>query len=313
MDKEPEISIVVPIYNCDKFLRGCLQSVLDQTFDSYEVLMVNNRSTDSSEQIAREFDKKDSRFRLIQCKSGLAGSTRNIGIHAARGKYLAFLDGDDKLLPDYMKKLHSAAEKYHADIVVCGFYIYYLNKEKRRKSGRIPHVAVYDNIEAMKELLRDRYMRFYLWNKLWKRTLFSETGIEIPDMYYEDAAVCPQLFSHAEKVVMIDDCLYEYMRYNSAVMEINMGPQRINDYINTIPIIRLFLEDQGNYKTVERSFQKHISHVVLSLPLLCIQSKRDLNDGVLKNASRGIKKAFKCSKMPANELKHLEIRSDTVR
>ena len=104
MNKEPEISIVVPIYNCDKFLRGCLQSVLDQTFDSYEVLMVNNRSTDSSEQIAREFEKKDSRFRLIQCKSGLAGSTRNIGIHAARGKYLAFLDGDDKLLPDYMKK-----------------------------------------------------------------------------------------------------------------------------------------------------------------------------------------------------------------
>ena len=313
MDKDPEISIIVPVYNCDRFLGGCLQSVLDQTFDSYEVLMVNNRSTDSSEQIAREFEKRDSRFHLIQCKSGLAGSTRNIGIRAARGKYLAFLDGDDKLMPDYLKKLYNAAESNDADIAVCGFYIYYLNKEKRRKSGRIPHGAVYDNVGAMKELLRDRYMRFYLWNKLWKRTLFTENGIEIPDMYYEDAAVCPQLFSHAKKVVMINECLYEYMRYNSAVVEINMGPRRINDYINTIPIIRLFLEDQGNYKTVERSFRRHISHVVLSVPLLCLQSKRDLNDGVLKNAFRGVKTAYRYSKMPVNELKRMNIRSDTDR
>lgn len=313
MNSTSGISIVIPIHNCDKFLRGCLQSVAEQTFTDFEVLMVNNRSTDSSEDIANEFQAEDKRFRLLQCRSGFAGSARNVGIKAATGKYIAFIDGDDKVSPDYLQKLHSAAEKHDADIVVCGYNIYYLNKNKRKKCGNLPQEKVYDNFSAIKELLRDKYMRFYLWNKLWKRSLFTEHSIEIPDMYYEDAAVCPLLYSHAEKVVLIGDYLYEYMRYNSSVVEINMCPDRINDYINTIPMIRQCLEDIGYYRQLKSTFQIHFLHVYLSVPLLCMQIRADLKDNVLKNALRGMKKARQCYTMPTDDLKKYKIGKDTVR
>ncbi len=312
MEVQPKISVIVPVYNCEKFLDGALCSVQKQTFTDFEVIMVNNRSTDSSNQIAKSFSEKDSRFKLIQCYKGTAGSTRNIGIRQARGKYIAFLDGDDKLMPDYLKKMYEAAEKNHADIVVCGFFIYYLNQKKRKKSGKVPD-RIYNKREAMNELLKDRYMRFYLWNKLWRRSLFSETGIEIPDMYYEDAAVCPMLFSHAEKVVSISDYLYEYMRYNSKLLEVNMGPRRINDYINTIPIIRLYLEEQSIYRNVRHSFNRHIGHVVFSVPLLCMQSGKDLKDGVIVNSIRGLKKATNCAGMPADQLKTTDNSTDVIK
>lgn len=314
MEKQPKISIIIPIYNCDRFLRGCLESVRQQTLTDFEVIMVNNRSTDKSEETAKEFTELDERFRLLQCGTGFAGSARNTGIKAAKGRYLAFLDGDDKLYPTYLERLYHSAEENDADIAVCGFTIYYLNTKKVKDSGRIPHALTYDRQGAMCELLRDRYMRFYLWNKLWKRELFTEYDIEIPDMYYEDAAVCPRLFSHADKVVTVSESLYEYMRYNSRMFEINMSARRINDYIKTIPIIRLELEECGLYKGRVRScFNTHLFHVYFSVPLLCFQVRKQLQQGYFRNCISGMKRARQCANMPLEKLQQINIDTDTVK
>lgn len=314
MSAQPEISIIIPVYNCERFLRGCLGSVRDQTFEDFEVLIVNNCSTDKSEEIAGEFVRLDGRFRLLQCGKGFAGSARNVGIKAARGKYLAFVDGDDKIYPAYLERLYSAAEGNSADIAVCGFTIYYLNKDKVVDAGKIPQVKTYDTYSAMCELLRDRYMRFYLWNKLWRRELFTDNGIEIPDMYYEDAAVCPRLFSRAEKVVTVSESLYEYMRYNSKMFEINMSARRINDYIKTVPMIRLELEEHGLYSGKVRSaFGTHLFHVYFSVPLLCFQKRKELEKGFFRNSINGMKRARRCACMPISELKQVDIDNDTVK
>ncbi|MBR2175586.1 MAG: glycosyltransferase family 2 protein [Clostridia bacterium] len=308
----PEISVVIPMYNCEKFIRNCLMSLKAQTYQNFEVIIVDNGSTDSSAEEAEKICRTDERFSLIKSSSGKAGSARNAGIERSRGNYIAFVDGDDTVKEKYLEEMYRAAVENNADIAVCGFWFYFLNTGKIVIGDNPPKFHVYDRIEALKELLRDKTMRFYLWNKLWKRSLFTENNIKIPDMYYEDAVVCPRLFCNAEKVVTVDYCGYVYMRAFSKYKEIRMTKERINNYINTVPMIRLCLEEQNIYKQVKSSFRTHIFHVFFALPSLVIQAKEELKNGVLKNMVSGMAKVIKYSTMPTEELKTFQINNDTV-
>lgn len=299
---KPEISVIIPVYNGDEHIGKCLSSLKKQSFTDFEVLIVNNGSTDNTQQICKKFADADKRFKIIYHHHGSAGEARNIGIDMAAGRYIAFVDSDDTVLEKYLEKLHTAIVKNNADISVCGFCLYYKNSDRVVQRHRIKD-KVYDRSEAMKELLRDRKMRFYLWNKLWKSELFKDHNISIPDMYYEDAVACVMLYCHADKVVTTDYCGYSYVRASSSVLrEVEMNKSRVNDYINTIPMIRRYLEEMGYYKDVKAPFNRHIFHVFFSVPFLSAQAKKKgLDKGVLKNSFSGMGKVIKsCSCDPAD-------------
>ena len=302
MDIKPEISVIIPVHNGQEHLEKCLYSLTKQSFSDFEVLIINNGSTDNTFNIAKSFSDSDNRFTIINHNHGGAGEARNIGIENAVGKYLAFVDSDDLVLEQYLEKLHTAIISNDADVAVCGFCLYF------RKSDKVVHRhcvkdTVYNRHDALKELLRDDKMRFYLWNKLWKRSLFYENDISIPDMYYEDAVACTKFFCHAKKVVMTDYCGYSYFRASSKVLkEVEMNSIRLNDYINTVPMIRSYLEKMGIYKKLKAPFSRHINHVFWSVPFLSAQARQGLERGVLKNAFAGMGKVIRSCKAPCNEL-----------
>ena len=298
----PEISVIIPVYNSQMHLKECLESLQRQSFSDFEVLIINNGSTDNSSKIAGEFSNSDSRFKLIEHNHGRQGEARNVGLDNASGNYIAFVDSDDTVLEHYLEKLYTAITGNQADVAVCGYRLYYRKSKKVIQTHRLKN-RIYDRKDAMKELLRDKKMRFYLWNKLWKVSLFRDNDIHIPDMFYEDAVACSQLYCHADKVVMIDYCGYNYIRASNKIFtEIEMDGTRINDYINTVPMIRSYLEGKGIYNDVKKPFFTHICHVFLTVPLLSAQAHEDLDRNLLKNSVSGMGKVIRSCNAPPDEL-----------
>ena len=186
MDKnEVTISIIIPIYNVGEYLHRCLSSVACQTFKDYEVIMVNDGSTDKSCEIAESFTKHFVNFRLVHNTQKGVSYARNLGVSLARGEYIAFVDSDDYIDPNYLLRLYSAAKEYDADVAHCNYVLYnidsgFLHSVRVRK----PRKGIMTNIGMVRRTISDFFMRSYLWNKLWKRSLFTDNNIIFPDMKF---------------------------------------------------------------------------------------------------------------------------------
>ena len=118
----PFVSLIIPVYNAEKYLRRCLNSAMQQTYQDMEIIVVNDGSVDTSLEICREYEKMDPRFRIINKENTGVSDSRNRAIAAARGTYLQFMDSDDWLTPDATESLVYAAEKFDADLVIADFY-----------------------------------------------------------------------------------------------------------------------------------------------------------------------------------------------
>ena len=185
----PMISLIIPIYNCEKYLAKCLNSIQQQTFPDFEVILVNDGSTDRSEEICREYVQKDSRFRLISGPNHGAAGARNIGLKAAEGAYIAFTDSDDWLEPDYLEYLYTGLMRSKADIFYCDYSI---NSQPEHGWQE----AVFTGGEAVCELVSGGCCN-RIHNKLYRRSCMS--GIWFPEGrdLCEDAAWTPQVLEKA--------------------------------------------------------------------------------------------------------------------
>ncbi len=305
------VSVVIPMYNCGDMLPLCLDSIRAQSFQGFEVIIVNNGSTDGSPVIAEQYAREDDRFVVIDHPAGGAGEARNVGVEHARGEYIAFVDGDDRIDTNYLKKLYEAAADKDADIAVCGFSYYFLNTQKTTQGVRMPD-RIYEKEEALALLLRDTKLKFYLWGKLFRRRLFTENGIKVPDMYYEDAVTTPQLFWFANRVVSVDCCGYIYTRAFSRYTEVRMTPRRANDYVNTIPMIRLFLERQGQYGRFRSGMKGHIFHVYFALPSVVKQCGGECRLGVRENVRRARAKIRLSLKADLQRLESMDLSKPVI-
>ena len=116
-----KISVIIPVYNCEKFIEKCLQSLVNQTLTDIEIILVNDGSTDNSQKIIEKFS--DTRIKLINKKNGGQSSARNVGLDVANGEYIGFIDSDDWVDSDFFEKLYNTAKKYNADISISNFFL----------------------------------------------------------------------------------------------------------------------------------------------------------------------------------------------
>ena len=240
------VSVVVPIYNTAAYLTECLSSIASQSFPDFEVWMIDDGSTDQSGEIAQAFAEQDSRFHLIhQENRGLSGA-RNAGILMCSGEYLSFVDSDDRVDSNYLLRLYETAEKEKADIVCCNFSQYFPRSGRLKRCLIQKPAGIYDGISATRSLVHDVLLRSYVWNKLWRRRLFTDHNIRFLSMRYEDMVIGPQLFSFASRVVVIPDVLYYYtQRWGSLSLQVDEAG--LNDYVRTYGLERCFFEEQGLY------------------------------------------------------------------
>lgn len=213
------ISIIVPIYKVEQYLRACLDSISSQTYQNFEAILVDDGSPDLCGAICDEYAEKDPRFRVIHQKNAGVSAARNIGIEKSHGEYIMFVDGDDYISAAMCEQLATALELSQADIVICGFWVvesgkkWRVSREQKRIINGKEAVIQYFAGSGANDLST-------VWNKLYKRSIFNqEPALRFPvKELYEDEFLSYKLLYRAEKIVQIPESLYYYrQRINSAM------------------------------------------------------------------------------------------------
>lgn len=199
-----KISIIIPVYNVEKYLERCLNSVEKQTFKNFEAIIVNDGSTDKSSTIAQKYVSTDKRFKLIEQDNKGLGGARNTGIQCSNGEFLAFLDSDDWYHERFLELMLDAADSNDADIVICGVErVWNDGSRKKNPISNADDYVVQDKHGFMKKA------SYVAWDKIYRANLFD--SILYPEhMKYEDYATTPRIYAKASKIVCISDILYNY-------------------------------------------------------------------------------------------------------
>ena len=204
-----KVSIIVPIYNLEQYLKICLDSIAEQTYSNLEVLLIDDGSTDGSSQICNQYQEKDARFQAIHKKNGGAADARNMALDICTGDYITFVDGDDYIAKDFIEQLVSIMEEQGADISICGWN----NVEGENVEpfcANTKEVKAYDTVSALEVLLYQEEFDSAMWPKLYKKELFD--GIRFPKgNLYEDIAIIYHIFMRAKKVGYINYAGYFYL------------------------------------------------------------------------------------------------------
>ena len=216
----PLVTLIIPVYNAKRYLRRCLDSVMEQTFMDMEVLLLNDGSKDNSLAICREYEEKDVRFRVIDKENSGVSDTRNLGMRLAQGKYLQFMDSDDWLTPDATESLVEAAEKEQCDLVIADFYRVNGKRYAEKKHIRIGEVMTRQ--EFAMEMAKDPADFYYgvMWNKLYRRKIIEEHDLCCDSSlnWCEDFLFNLSFIRYADRIRAIQKPIYYYMKRKGSLV-----------------------------------------------------------------------------------------------
>ncbi len=212
---EPLISVIVPVYNAGKYLEKCIGSVLGQSYEHLELILVNDGSTDGSGELCGSYAERDGRVRLIDQGHQGVSSARNTGLAAARGEYIAFVDSDDWIEAEMLAMLRFLLEDAGADMAVCACY------EERADGGQsLIDVGLEENVidgrGALERVVHGCLPFIALWNKLYRRSLFKGFAFP-PGRIHEDVFAAHELAFRCRKVACLPDALYHYVRHVGSI------------------------------------------------------------------------------------------------
>lgn len=235
-----EVSIIIPIYNAEKYIKRCLDSVVNQTFKSLEIILINDGSTDNSLRIMNEYKGNYNNIEIINQQNAGQGEARNKGISIAKGEYITFADADDWLSENYVQVLYDAIKRNNADISVCNMIMVMSRTFREIKSIKFPKRELKGD-EAVRNLLQDKELKSYPWGKLYKKSIFLENNIMFPArMFYEDLAIIFQAFYYSSKVSLVNEyCYYYFQSEDSSTRAPNT--KTIYDRIEALSMVQIFL------------------------------------------------------------------------
>lgn len=230
------VSIIVPVYNVEEYLIQCLDSVLRQTYTALEIILIDDGSTDESGNICEQYQQKDPRIIAIHQKNGGPASARNAGLDECHGEYIAFVDSDDWLEPDFIEVLVQNIDE--SDFVVCGYYQVTaagtipvcLSENVSIKIRDFVRMHIDDEVKGCNRLSIDAYIGAYFWNKLFRRSLLL--SIRFPEgRIYEDQIMFSQYLQQVKLVNIVTYCGYYYRIRSTSIMHSNRIDAHIFDLI----------------------------------------------------------------------------------
>lgn len=226
MEKE-KISIVVPVYKVEKYLDQCISSLVNQSYHNIEIILVDDGSPDNCPQICEDWKKKDSRIMVIHKKNGGLSDARNVGLCSATGELICFVDSDDFVEKDYIKKLYSALRENKADIAQCGI------KKINNNFEIIDQIHYSENgIKTTEEMIFDSFNsnkidNIVAWNRLYRKKIFDNILFPVGKIH-EDQYTTYKLFYKVENVAIVSDCLYNYRIVDNSIMNSRYNIKRLD-------------------------------------------------------------------------------------
>lgn len=280
-----KVSIILPIYNVENYLERCVETVLGQTYEEIEVILVDDGATDDSGKICDDLAKKDTRIRVIHKQNGGLSSARNIGYQAATGEYLMYIDSDDAIKKDLVERCVKSIEDTRSDIVIYGY-------EKVSESGDVLEICKWGNKTYTRDEMESYLFQAitemsygYAWNKLYRKSVLDQSGIladgKVIDR--EDLVYNMELLSYWNKITFIDYAGYEYLqRGNSLLHNSNLARlQGIEYFVNRMHDI-----DVGKKDVNRKVFNMNVLHYLAD----CIIKNIIWNDSLKSKEKKKIMK-----------------------
>lgn len=304
-----KLSIVVPVYNVEQYLQECLQSIEQQTMEEFEVILINDGSTDASQAICEAYQDKDSRFRLINITNSGPAHARNVGIQSARGTYIGFVDSDDYIEKNMYEMLIKNIEKYNVDIAICG--LKYVDDSRvclKQQTMKVPFEKKLFKDDIKKFIIKkyyecDIYGIASLCNKIYKREflkknylLIDEGRVRAEDYWFNMKAYCV-----ANSIVAINENLYCYVQRKGQNVMASFRKNQFELFVKTrqeLLELNQTFEFEIDYNQFDAGFIQETSSYIIQL----VKNKKGLNKGrivtILTNEAYedAIKKCQKISK-----------------
>ena len=292
---KPKISIIVPIYNMQMYLRECLDSIIAQTFSDWECILVDDGSTDSSPAICDEYVASDSRFKVIHKLNGGLSDARNAGLNIAQGDLIGFVDSDDWAEPGMFQLLYNLITQNEADIAQIGYIKEYVG---RHSCKHLIHKAeVISGDEAMRDIGFDR-MPNYVWNKLQKRSIIT---CDFPKgRNFEDIFVYGQWLRNVKKMALDPTPMYHYRMRKGSIIHTDVAKNRYDYFLSCIDRMKM-VEEADNGDSNLNHINAYINKSGINAAKIIARREKDKDrcDETIRKISKEV------SKYPLPSIRHM--------
>lgn len=223
----PLISVIVPVFNVEKYLCKCIDSILNQTYKNLEIILIDDGSTDKSGTICDTYTKKDSRIKVIHQNNEGLSAARNAGLDIAKGDYISFIDSDDFIDPDMFDVLLCNLEKNKADICACGFKKVYNDTDSSNSLNKfLEYNKTFSRHEAMESLCENKIINFSVNDKLFKKSLFNDLRFT-EGIIFEDMDLVYKLIDKSNKIFFICEPKYNYRIRQGSILHGNFSTKKM--------------------------------------------------------------------------------------
>lgn len=267
-----KVSIIIPVYNAEKYLEKCLNSVIKQTLKDIEIICINDGSTDGSLNILQKYSEKDKRFIIIDQKNSGLSYSRNKGLSVAKGEFIGFVDSDDWIDEDFYEKLYDAAIEYKADIAAGNILRVHDNEENK-------FYIKYDEIKIAKKTnkkykLAEIPENCYIWNKIYNRKILEKIDLKFREgIVYEDLVFTHKVLFYMSNLVTVPNVTYYY--YDNPLSIVNVDSEKSVADRNRacIEAFRFIQDNCIKYEKFYRKYKwdKKITYSILGIPILIIR------------------------------------------
>lgn len=246
------ISVVVPIYNVQKYLSTCLESIINQTYKNLEIILINDGSTDESIHICEKFKDIDDRIILISQSNHGLSHARNTGINASTGNYITFVDSDDFIDSNYIMDLYHVLIENDVDMAWAPFVPFFENEIPCDNSSRTGNVYTYQGIDCFKELFSDTPEYIIVsWGKLFKKELFSDLRYPVGKLH-EDEFIIHHILNNCEKIAFLDRGLYFYLQRVNSIMNSSFNIHKLDRLEALVDRYEMLKDTKFSNKMIER-------------------------------------------------------------
>ena len=229
--KKDLVSIIVPVYNASKYLENCLNSILKQTYNNIEVILIDDGSTDNSLEICKEYKKNDKRIKIIHKENGGISSVRNLGVKESKGKYICFVDSDDYIEKDYVEVLYSGIKKYKTKLCFGGYRNVYNDGTAVDKFSNKTYKL--SKVKTLNKLLYVDGVDVSPWSKIYEKSLFDD--ITYPEgRIFEDTATTYKLIDKCDNIAICDYPIYNYCIRSSSITSSKFNIKKMDWIISSI-------------------------------------------------------------------------------
>ena len=298
------ITVIVPVYNVEKFINRCITSIINQSYKNLEIILVDDGSTDNCGKICDDYAKKDNRIKVIHKENGGISDARNTGVSVAKGKYVTFIDSDDYVKYDYIEFLYNLIIKNKVKVSICSHTVLYNTGLKIEKETE--EFSVLDAKTVVRRILYDDGIDTSVWAKMYETTLFN--NIKYPKgKLFEDAAITCRILSICEKIAIGSKSKYFYMIRSDSITNENFNVKKMDLITSTKEMGEYIIK---KYPDLQQAVERRIMYAYLStLSQLANSKEKHLKEQkeMMEYITKNRKKVLKDKNIPKRDRMALEV------